>query len=70
MLPGLWLLRLSVVAIDLIGAGAVIASDALYMGALFFYRQALQEGETSIVARSSKPLHCVVTFSAQRRAPR
>jgi len=65
MLPAFWLLRPSVVAIDLIDACAVIASGVLYMGALFFYLQALQEEEASVVAPffQAAPLFgCVLSY--------
>jgi uncharacterized membrane protein len=50
MLPVLWVLRPNVVAIDVADAGAITASGVLYMGALFFYLQALKVEEASVVA--------------------
>ena len=50
MLPVLWVLRPHVVAVDIADAGAIAASGVLYMGALFFYLQALQVEEASVVA--------------------
>jgi uncharacterized membrane protein len=50
MLPVLWVLRPNVVAIDVADACALSASGVLYMGALFFYLQALKVEEASVVA--------------------
>jgi hypothetical protein len=50
VLPGLWVLRANVVAIDVVDACAVAASGVLYMGALYFDLQALKAEEASVVA--------------------
>jgi uncharacterized membrane protein len=50
MSPVLWALRPNVVAITIAYACAITASGVLYMGALFFYLQALKVEEASVSA--------------------
>ena len=50
LLPSIWLSRPNVVTIAAVDAVALAASGVLYMGAIFFYLQALKVEEASVAA--------------------
>ena len=49
-LPFIWAFQPSVLALPLLAKGVMMASGALYMGAMLFYLRAIQGDEASVVA--------------------